>query len=600
MSILTWTWIIVGLSFALYIGIAIWARAKSTGDFYVAAKQVHPVLNGMATGADWMSAASFISMAGLIAFMGRDGAMYLMGWTGGYVLLAMLLAPYLRKYGKFTVPMFVGERYYSQTARVVAVICAIFVSFTYVAGQMRGVGVVFSRFLEVNINTGVLIGMAIVFFYATLGGMKGITYTQVAQYCVLIMAYMIPAIFISIMLTGNPIPQLGFGSSLSEGGQQLLGASPGHLLDKLNQVQIDLGFGSYTSGGTKSTIDVFMITLALMVGTAGLPHIIIRFFTTPTIRGARSSAGWALLFIAILYTTAPAVAAFARLNLINTLHGKSYSEAPSWFKNWEKTGLVAWKDRNGDGKILFAKGEPFKGKIEFEKDAAGVVKLGAHGERVVSSAFNEKSENELYVDRDIMVLANPEIARLPAWVVALVAAGGLAAALSTAAGLLLVIASAISHDLIKNVVAKNTTEKAELLWARGAAGVAVVIAGYFGINPPGFVAQVVAFAFGLAASSFFPVIILGIFWKRATKEGAIAGMLSGMLFTAAYIVYFKFVNPSINDADHWFLGISPEGIGSIGMVVNFVVAWGVSMMTKAPPQHVQEMVAGLRYPRTVE
>ena len=600
MNILTWTWIIVGLSFALYIGIAIWSRAKTTGDFYVAAKQIHPVLNGMATGADWMSAASFISMAGLIAWMGRDGSMYLMGWTGGYVLLAMLLAPYLRKYGKFTVPMFVGERYYSQSARVVAVICAIFVSFTYVAGQMRGVGVVFSRFLEVPINTGVIIGMAIVFFYATMGGMKGITYTQVAQYCVLITAYMIPAIFISIMLTGVPIPQLGYGASLSEGGQQILGSGPGHLLDKLNQIQVDLGFSAYTSGGAKSTIDVFMITLALMVGTAGLPHIIIRFFTTPTIRGARSSAGWALLFIAILYTTAPAVAAFARLNLIHSVQGRTYAEAPSWFKNWEKTGLVAWKDRNGDGKMQFAKGEPFKGKLEFVKDASGVAAIGPSGERVVKNEFDAKSTNEVYIDRDIVVLANPEIARLPNWVVALVAAGGLAAALSTAAGLLLVIASAISHDLIKNVVAKDTTEKAELIWARVAAGAAVIIAGYFGIHPPGFVAQVVAFAFGLAASSFFPIIILGIFWKRATKEGAMLGMVAGIAFTAAYIIYFKFVNPDLNNAKNWLWGISPEGIGSIGMVINFVVAWGVSLVTKAPPQAVQDMVGSLRYPRTIE
>ena len=600
MNILTWTWIIVGASFALYIAIAIWSRAKTTGDFYVAAKQIHPVLNGMATGADWMSAASFISMAGLIAWMGRDGSIYLMGWTGGYVLLAMLLAPYLRKYGKFTVPMFVGERYYSQGARVVAVICAIFVSFTYVAGQMRGVGVVFSRFLEVPINTGVLIGMAIVFFYATMGGMKGITYTQVAQYCVLITAYMIPAIFISIMLTGVPIPQLGYGASLSEGGQQILGSGPGYLLDKLNQIQVDLGFSAYTAGGAKSTIDVFMITLALMVGTAGLPHIIIRFFTTPTIRGARSSAGWALLFIAILYTTAPAVAAFARLNLIHSVQGKTYAEAPSWFKNWEKTGLVAWKDRNGDGKMQFAKGEPFKGKLEFAKDASGNGAIGTWGERVVKNEVDAKNTNELYVDRDIIVLANPEIARLPNWVVALVAAGGLAAALSTAAGLLLVIASAISHDLVKNVIAKDTTEKAELLWARGAAGVAVIVAGYFGIHPPGFVAQVVAFAFGLAASSFFPIIILGIFWKRATKEGAMLGMIAGIIFTATYIIYFKFVNPSINDAKHWLWGISPEGIGSIGMVINFVVAIAVSKVTKAPPQAVQDMVASLRYPRTIE
>jgi len=600
MNILTWTWIIVGLSFAVYIGIAIWSRAKTTGDFYVAEKQIHPVLNGMATGADWMSAASFISMAGLIAWMGRDGSMYLMGWTGGYVLLAMLLAPYLRKYGKFTVPMFVGERYYSQSARVVAVVCAIFVSFTYVAGQMRGVGVVFSRFLEVPINTGVLIGMAIVFFYATLGGMKGITYTQVAQYCVLITAYMIPAIFISIMLTGVPIPQLGYGASLSEGGQQILGSGPGHLLDKLNQLQVDLGFSAYTSGGAKSTIDVFMITLALMVGTAGLPHIIIRFFTTPTIKGARSSAGWALLFIAILYTTAPAVAAFARLNLIHSVQGKTYAEAPSWFKNWEKTGLAAWKDRNGDGKMQFAKGEPFKGKLEFVKDASGAVAIGPSGERVVKNEFDAKSTNEVYIDRDIVVLANPEIAKLPNWVVALVAAGGLAAALSTAAGLLLVIASAISHDLIKNVIAKDTTEKAELMWARVAAGAAVIIAGYFGIYPPGFVAQVVAFAFGLAASSFFPIIILGIFWKRATKEGAMLGMTAGILFTAVYIIYFKFVNPDLNNAKNWLWGISPEGIGSIGMVINFAVAIVVSKLTKEPPEAVQNMVANLRFPRTLE
>jgi cation/acetate symporter len=583
----------VGLSFSLYIGIAIWAKAKTTGEFYVAAKQVHPVLNGMATGADWMSAASFISMAGLISFMGRDGSMYLMGWTGGYVLLAMLLAPYLRKYGKYTVPMFVGERYYSQSARVVAVVCAIFVSFTYVAGQMRGVGVVFSRFLEVDINTGVLIGMAIVFFYAVLGGMKGITYTQVAQYCVLIMAYMIPAIFISFMLTGNPIPQLGYGSSLSENGMAVLGTGSGYLLEKLNQVQLDLGFKAYTAGGAKSTIDVFMITFALMVGTAGLPHIIIRFFTTPTIKGARASAGWALLFIAILYTTAPAVASFARINMINTLHNKTYTEAPSWFKNWEKTGLIAWKDKNGDGMLQYGKGVAFKGAPKFDKDAAGT-----YGERVVTNEA-VSSPNELYIDNDIMVLANPEIAKLPAWVIALVAAGGLAAALSTAAGLLLVIASAFSHDLIKNVMLPNTTEKRELMYARIAAGGAVVVAGYFGINPPGFVAQVVAFAFGLAASSFFPVILMGIFWKRATKEAAMLGMLSGIAFTAAYIIYFKFVNPSLNTADNWLWGISPEGIGTVGMVINFVVMYVVSKLTKEPPQHVQDMVQNLRYPREI-
>jgi cation/acetate symporter len=592
MGILAWTWVIVGLSFALYISIAWYAKAKTTGDFYVAERQIHPVLNGMATGADWMSAASFISMAGLISFLGRDGSMYLMGWTGGYVLLAMLLAPYLRKYGKFTVPMFVKERYYSDTARVVAVFCAIFVSFTYVAGQMRGVGIVFSRFLEVPINTGVIIGMAIVFFYAVTGGMKGITYTQVAQYCVLIVAYMIPAIFISIMLTGWPIPQIGFGSSLSQSGQALLGTSPGYLLDKLDGIQKELGFAAYTGQGAKSLVDVFMITFALMVGTAGLPHIIIRFFTTPTIKGARASAGWALFFIALLYTTAPAVAAFARTNLILTLNNKDYTtQAPSWFKNWEKTGLVAWKDKNGDGKIQFHKGNAFKGKLTFAKEP------GQYGERVVTTPLNEKSTNELYIDNDIVVLANPEIAKLPNWVVALVAAGGLAAALSTAAGLLLVIASAISHDLIKGIISKDISEKGELMWARGAAGLAVIIAGYFGINPPGFVAQVVAFAFGLAASSFFPLIIMGIFWKRATKAGAILGMASGILFTAIYIIYFKFVNPDANVAKNWLWGISPEGIGTIGMALNFIVMYVVSLITPPPPQEVQDMVERIRYPR---
>ncbi len=601
MDIITWTWIIVGLSFALYIGIAIWSKARSTGDFYVAAKQVHPVLNGMATGADWMSAASFISMAGMISFMGRDGAMYLMGWTGGYVLLAMLLAPYLRKYGKYTVPMFVGERYYSQAARAVAVACAIFISFVYVAGQMRGVGVVFSRFLEVDIDLGVIIGMAIVFFYAVMGGMKGITYTQVAQYIVLITAYLIPAIFISFMFTGIPIPQIGFGASLSESGMRLLGTDAGYLLDKLNQIHKDLGFSAYTSGGTKSMIDVFTITLVLMVGTAGLPHIIIRFFTTPTIRGARASAGWALLFIAILYTTAPAVASFARINMISTLHNRPYVEAPSWFKNWEKTGLVAWKDKNGDGMIQYAKGSAFTGKVVFAKDEAGKPLLGQYGERVVSTPATpiEKSKNELYIDNDIIVLANPEIAKLPAWVVALVAAGGLAAALSTAAGLLLVIASAFSHDLIKNIFAPTMSERSELIFARIAAGFAVLVAGYLGIHPPGFVAQVVAFAFGLAASSFFPVIIMGIFWKKTTKEGAILGMLSGIIFTASYIVYFKFINPAMNVPAHWWWGISPEGIGAIGMLINFIVMAIVSKLTKEPPQHVQDMVASLRYPREV-
>lgn len=560
MSILVWTWIIVGLSFALYIGIAIYSRAKSTGDFYVAAKSVHPVANGMATAADWMSAASFISMAGLIAFMGRDGSMYLMGWTGGYVLLAMLLAPYLRKFGKYTVPDFVAERYYSKVARVIAVICAIFISFTYVAGQMRGVGIVFSRFLEVDITTGVIVGMAIVFFYAVMGGMKGITYTQVAQYCVLIIAYLLPAIFISILMTGNPIPQLGFGSSLSDGS--------GYLLSKLDGLSTELGFSAYTSGGVKSTIDVFAITFALMVGTAGLPHVIIRFFTVPKVKDARISAGWALLFIALLYTTAPAVAAFARTNLITTVNDKAYSEAPSWVKNWELTGLIKWEDKNGDGNI----------QIRGAKAADGLA-------------------NELTVDRDIMVLANPEIANLPNWVVALVAAGGLAAALSTAAGLLLVISTSISHDLIKNVIRPETTEKQELLFARIAAGGAVLLAGYLGIYPPGFVAQVVAFAFGLAAASFFPAIIMGIFSKRINKEGAITGMMVGLVFTAAYIIYFKFISPADNVAANWWFGISPEGIGTIGMILNFIVTFGISRFTSAPPQHIQDLIEDIRIPR---
>ncbi len=602
MGILAWTWIIVGLSFALYISIAIYSRAKSTGDFYVAERQVPPILNGMATGADWMSAASFISMAGLISFMGRDGAMYLMGWTGGYVLAGHAAGPLPEEVRQIHRPhVRGGTLLFSDTARMVAVCCAIFVSFTYVAGQMRGVGIVFSRFLEVSINTGVIIGMAIVFFYAVLGGMKGITYTQVAQYCVLIVAYMLPAIFISILLTGNPIPQLGYGSSLSEGGQQLLATTGGYLLDKLDLLQTDLGFRAYTAGGAKSTIDVFMITFALMVGTAGLPHIIIRFFTTPTIRGARASAGWALLFIAILYTTAPAVASFARFNLILSVNNKSYTEAPKWIKNWSLTGLVAWKDKNGDGKMQFAPGDAFAGKIAFAKTADGKVEIGKYGEMVVSTPQTpiEKSKNELYVDRDIMVLANPEIAKLPNWVVALVAAGGLAAALSTAAGLLLVIASALSHDLIKGVLAPSTSEKTELIFARCGAGLAVLVAGYFGINPPGFVAQVVAFAFGLAASSFFPLIIMGIFWKRATKEGAIAGMICGIVFTAAYIIYFKFVNPGMNTPAHWLWGISPEGIGTIGMLVNFIVMYLVSKITKEPPQEVQRMVESIRYPRTI-
>ncbi len=560
------TFIIVGASFALYIGIAIWARAGSTNEFYVAGGGVPPVLNGMATAADWMSAASFISMAGLISFMGYDGAVYLMGWTGGYVLLALCLAPYLRKFGKFTVPDFIGDRYYSQTARTVAVFCAIFVCFTYVAGQMRGVGVVFSRFLEVDIVAGVIIGMAIVFFYTVLGGMKGITYTQVAQYCVLIFAYLVPVVFISMMVTGHILPQTAFGATLADGSGM-------YMLEKLDNLSVELGFNEYTSG-TKSTIDVFFITFALMVGTAGLPHVIVRFFTVPRVRDARKSAGWALVFIAILYTTAPALASFGRVNMIETingpdLQGTSYADAPTWIKNWEKTGLIEFNDKNGDGKMFYAAGD----------------------------INDPQSRNEMKVDRDIMVLANPEIANLPAWVIALVAAGGVAAALSTSAGLLLVISTSVSHDLLKRNFMPNITDKAELFYARLAAGVAIIIAGYFGINPPGFVAQVVAFAFGLAASSFFPAIIMGIFSTRMNDKGAIAGMVSGIVFTAAYIIYFKFVNPAANTPDNWWFGISPEGIGTLGMMVNFVVAFLVFKATDEAPQEIQELVESIRYPK---
>ncbi len=560
------TFIIVGASFALYIAIAIWARAGSTTDFYVAGGGVPPVINGMATAADWMSAASFISMAGLISFMGYDGAVYLMGWTGGYVLLALCLAPYLRKFGKFTVPDFIGDRYYSQTARTVAVFCAIFVCFTYVAGQMRGVGVVFSRFLEVDIVTGVVIGMAIVFFYTVLGGMKGITYTQVAQYCVLIFAYLVPCVFISMMVTGHILPQTAFGATLADG-------SGIYMLDKLDQLSVDLGFTEYTNG-SKSTIDVFFITFALMVGTAGLPHVIVRFFTVPKVRDARKSAGWALLFIAILYTTAPALASFGRVNMIETINGPDMagteiSERPEWIRNWEKTGLITINDKNNDGKMYYSAGK----------------------------ASDPASANEVDVDRDIMVLANPEIANLPAWVIALVAAGGVAAALSTSAGLLLVISTSVSHDLLKRNFAPNITDKAELFYARLAAGVAIVIAGYFGINPPGFVAQVVAFAFGLAASSFFPAIIMGIFSKRMNGKGAISGMIAGIAFTAAYIIYFKFVNPAANTPDNWWFGISPEGIGTMGMMVNFVVAFVVYKMTGEAPQEIQDMVESIRFPK---
>ena len=558
MSVQAWTFVLVGLSFAIYIGVAIWSRASSTGEFYIAGAGVPPVVNGMATAADWMSAASFISMAGLISFMGRDGSVYLMGWTGGYVLLALLLAPYLRKFGKYTVPDFVGDRYYSRTARIVAVICAIFVSFTYVAGQMRGVGIVFSRFLNVDITVGVLIGMGIVFFYAVLGGMKGITYTQVAQYCVLIFAFLVPAIFISLLMTGNIIPQLGFGGVLADGSGEFL-------LDRLNGLSQELGFDAYTDG-RKATIDVFFITAALMVGTAGLPHVIVRFYTVPRVSAARSSAGWALLFIAILYTTAPAVAAFARTNLLNTVSDAKYTEVPGWFKNWEATGLIKFDDKNGDGNIQYR---------------------GAYSE----------VDNELTIDRDIMVLANPEIAKLPNWVVGLVAAGGLAAALSTAAGLLLVISTSIAHDLLKRELVQEISEKGELLAARIAAGVAVCIAGYFGINPPGFVGQVVAFAFGLAAASFFPAIIMGIFWKRMNNIGAISGMIVGITFTAGYIIFFKFIRPELNVPAHWLFGISPEGIGTLGMLLNFLVSIPVSLLTAPPPSEVQELVDNIRSPQ---
>ncbi|WP_396638206.1 sodium:solute symporter family protein [Maribacter sp. R77961] len=555
MTVQTWTYLLVGITFALYIGIAIWSRAGSTKEFYVAGGGVSPLANGMATAADWMSAASFISMAGIIAFAGYDGSVYLMGWTGGYVLLALLLAPYLRKFGKFTVPDFIGDRYYSKTARIVAVICALIVSFTYVAGQMRGVGVVFSRFLEVDINTGVIIGMIIVLFYAVLGGMKGITYTQVAQYCVLIFAFMVPAIFISIQMTGNPIPQLGMGTTLSDG-------SGTYLLDKLDGLSTQLGFNAYTDG-SKSVTDVFAITLALMVGTAGLPHVIVRFFTVKRVKDARKSAGLALLLIAILYTTAPAVAVFARTNMINTVSNKEYSSMPEWFKNWETTGLLSFTDKNNDGLIQY---------------------------------LADPEKNELIVDRDIMVLANPEIANLPAWVIALVAAGGLAAALSTAAGLLLVISASVSHDLIKKVFRPNISEKGELWAARGAATVAVIIAGYFGINPPGFVAAVVALAFGLAAASFFPAIVLGIFYKKMNKEGAIAGMVVGILLMLFYMTKFKFGWFGGGTQADWWFGISPEGFGSIAMLANFIVAIIILQFTPSPPQNVQDIVENIRIP----
>nr|WP_262905126.1 sodium:solute symporter family protein [Tamlana sargassicola] len=550
-----WTYILVGITFALYIGIAIWSRAGSTKEFYVAGGGVSPLANGMATAADWMSAASFISMAGIISFAGYDGSVYLMGWTGGYVLLALLLAPYLRKFGKFTVPDFIGDRYYSKTARFVGVICALLVSFTYVAGQMRGVGLVFSRFLEVDINTGVIIGMIIVLFYAVLGGMKGITYTQVAQYCVLIFAFMVPAIFISIQMTGNPIPQLGFGSTIADG-------SGTYLLDKLDGLSTDLGFAEYTEG-SKSLVDVFAITLALMVGTAGLPHVIVRFFTVKRVKDARKSAGLALLLIVILYTAAPAVSVFARTNMIETVSNKPYNKMPEWFKKWETTGLISFTDKNNDGLVQYVANE---------------------------------TKNELVVDRDIMVLANPEIAQLPNWVIALVAAGALAAALSTAAGLLLVISASVSHDLIKKMINPKISEKGELVAARLSAVVAVCVAGYFGINPPGFVAATVALAFGLAAASFFPAIILGIFYKKMNKEGAIAGMVVGILSMLFYMTKFKFGWFGGGTKTNWWFGISPEGFGTVAMMLNFIVSIVVMKFTKAPPKDVQDIVENIRIP----
>ena len=555
LNVQEWTYLIVGFTFSIYIAIAIWSRVQTTKDFYVAGAGVSPLANGMATAADWMSAASFISMAGIISFAGYDGAVYLMGWTGGYVLLALLLAPYLRKFGKFTVPDFIGDRYYSNAARIVAVICALLVSFTYVAGQMRGVGIVFSRFLEVEINTGVIIGMIIVLFYAVLGGMKGITYTQVAQYCVLIFAFMVPAIFISIQMTGNPIPQLGFGGEAVEGG---------YLLDKLDGLNEQLGFNQYTDN-TKPLIDIFAITFALMVGTAGLPHVIIRFFTVKKVSDARKSAGIALLLIAVLYTTAPAVAVFARTNMIETLSNVEYSKVPSWFKNWETTGLISFDDKNLDGKIQY---------------------------------LADQSTNELIVDRDIMVLANPEIAKLPNWVIALVAAGGLAAALSTAAGLLLVISSSISHDLLKRVIMPSISEKQELIAARLSAFAAVCVAGYFGINPPGFVAATVALAFGLAAASFFPAIILGIFYKKMNKEGAVSGMIAGTLLMLYYMIKYKlgWFDDELPSSDQWWFKISPEGFGTIAMFVNFTVSIIVMKFTSEPPDEIKRIVERIRIP----
>jgi cation/acetate symporter len=614
MTLQMWTFLIVGATFALYLGIAFWARAGTTGEFYVAGGGIHPVANGMATAADWMSAASFISMAGLIAFQGYDASAYLMGWTGGYVLLALLLAPYLRKFGKFTVPEFIGERYASQTARLVGVICLLVASLTYVIGQMKGVGVAFSRFLEVGFETGVIIGMIIVFFYAVLGGMKGITYTQIAQYVVLIIAYTIPAIFISLQLTGNPVPQIGLGSVETQSGL--------FLLDKLDQVVTDLGFAAYTAQ-KGSTLNIFLLTLSLMIGTAGLPHVIIRFFTVPKVKDARSSAGWALVFIAILYTTAPAVGAMARLNLMDTIQVGPVGDAagnveiakvPDWMNRWRTTGLLDWKDLNNDNRLQYYSdkdlGKATLALQKAQKDGTGVEAaqaaydkaLAAHG-ATKFAGFGWQGNEMIKVDNDIMVLANPEIAKLPNWVIALVAAGGLAAALSTAAGLLLAISSAISHDLIKGMIAPAISEKGELMAGRIAMAGAIVVAGYMGINPPGFAAEVVALAFGLAASSIFPVLMMGIFNKRANGAGAIAGMLAGLTTTLVYIFWFKgwFFVPgtamAANVPANWLLGISPEAFGAVGALVNFVVATLVSRVTAPPPEHIQHLVEDIRVPK---
>ena len=603
MSLDVLTFLFVGLSFALYIGIAIWARAGSTHEFYVAGGGVHPAANGMATAADWMSAASFISLAGVVSFSGYDASGYLMGWTGGYVLLALLLAPYLRKFGKFTVPDFIGDRYYSATARTLAVVCVIFISFTYISGQMRGTGIVFSRFLHIDVDSGVLIGMVIVFFYAVMGGMKGITYTQVAQYCILMFAFTVPAVFLVMQVTGHILPQTGLGATVLESVNPVWAGKP--VLFVLDEVVRDLGFHEYTAG-TRNTLDMLFITAALMAGTAGLPHVIVRFFTVPKVRDARSSASWALLFIAALYLTIPAVGAVGQLNLINTLNGEQglgtdYRQLPQWFRNWEQSGLIAWNDRNGDGKVQYAAGDAFDGERPIFTEQYGDL-----GQRLTSNPVIDTEQqpgfdpmeqpfaNEVFVDRDIMVLANPEIAKLPDWVIALVAAGAVAAALSTAAGLLLVISTAISHDLLKKTLLPEINERQELLAARMASVAAICIAGYFGLNPPGYVAATVALAFGLAAASFFPAIVMGIFSSTMNKEGAIAGMLMGLGSTLAYIIYFKFLGGT--EAER-FMGISPEGFGTLGMLLNFITAFAVSSLTRPVPANVRQMVADIRIPR---